>query len=66
MTVDLDDRYAVTITYGRGPKGHLAVGEIFERKTGKKTGIDVRGEGRTIGSAGNRAIADARRKVPIW
>lgn len=64
MTVNLSGRYGVTITCENGPKGFVALGEIFDRRTMEDIGIQVRGEGRTVASAGDRAIDDARAKCP--
>jgi len=59
-TYKINDDYDVTIS---GPKklvkGFEVEGTIFNRKTGKSTGINVRGEGRTISSAHDRARAQA-------
>lgn len=65
MTSDLNEHYGVTISQARAGSPYVAVGDIFDRKTMRNVGIQVRGEGRTWPSASSRALALARAACPI-
>lgn len=65
-TIKINDHYDVTL---HGPrklaKGYEVEGTIWNRETNQSTGIRVRGEGRTITAAQDRARAQAVQKCPI-
>lgn len=65
MTVNLDERFGVTVSEERRlGRGFVAVGRIFDRRTGLGIGVTVRGEGRTWPAAADRAVAAARAARP--
>jgi hypothetical protein len=60
-TRQLDDRHSVTIRSDRRRSGGWeSEGDIFVTATCKDIGVTVRGEGRTMSSAEQRAFAQAR------
>jgi hypothetical protein len=61
-TRKIDDRYEVTISSDRCRTGGWeSEGHIFVTATGKSNGVTVKGEGRTLPSAEQRAFAEARK-----
>lgn len=61
-TRKIDGRHSVTIRSNkRRGGGWGSEGGIFVTATGKDVGLTVRGEGRTMSSAEQRAFAEARR-----
>lgn len=65
-TLILNDRYDVTLAGPRKTaKGYEVEGKIWDRKSGKATDIRVRGEGRTISSAQDRARQQSQERCPL-